>query len=79
MSDHALQSLLPRATKSWQQGKHESTIDLVLASEELATSIVKCNIHTTERGSDYTAIESVFDIATPERVVETRLTDAENK
>ena len=73
MSEHALRSLLRRGTKTWQQGNQESTIDLVLASEELATSVVKCAIHTTEHGSDHRAIETTFDVATPERVVEARL------
>jgi hypothetical protein len=73
MSEHALRSLLPRGTKTWQRGDHESTIDLVLASEELATSVVKCIVHTTEHGSDHRAIETTFDVATPERVVGTRL------
>jgi hypothetical protein len=65
MSDHALQNLLPRGTKTWQQGNRESTIDLVLASEELATSVVKCTIHTTERGSDHRAIESTMIFSNP--------------
>ena len=73
MSEHALHSLLPRGTKTWQRGNHESTIDLVLASEELATSVVKCTVHTTEHGSDHRAIQTTFDVATPERAVETRL------
>jgi endonuclease/exonuclease/phosphatase family metal-dependent hydrolase len=73
MSEHALRSLLPRGTKTWQRGNHESTIDLVLASEELATSVVKCTIHGTEHGSDHRAIETTFDVATPERAVEARL------
>jgi hypothetical protein len=73
MTEYALRSLLPRGTKTWQRGNHESTIDLVLASEELATSVVKCTIHSTEHGSDHRAIETIFDVATPERVVEARL------
>jgi hypothetical protein len=73
MNDHALQSLLPRGTKTWQKGNQESTIDLMLASEELATSTVKCVVHTTEHGSDHRAIETTFDVATPEQVVEQRL------
>jgi hypothetical protein len=73
MSEHDLHSLLPRGTKTWQRGDHESTIDLVLASEELATSVVKCTVHTTEHGSDHRAIKTTFDVATPERVVEARL------
>jgi hypothetical protein len=54
-------------------GNHKSTIDLVLASEELATSVVKCTVHPTEHGSDHRVIETTFDVATPERVVEARL------
>ena len=73
MSEHALCSLLPRGTKTWQRGIHESTIDLVLTPEELATSMVKCTIHSTEHGSDHRAIETMFNVATPERVVEARL------
>ncbi len=73
MSDYGLRSLLPRGTKTWQQGKHKSTIGLVLASEDLATSMVKCTIHTTEHGSDHRALKTTFDITTPERVVETGL------
>lgn len=73
MSEYALHSLLPRGTKTWQSCDRESTIDLILASEELATSMVKCVIHATEHGSDHRAIETTFDVATPERVVEGRL------
>ena len=73
MSDHALQSLLPRGTKTWQKGNCETTIDLILVSEGLATSMVKCTVHTTEHGSDHRAIETTFNIATPERVIEARL------
>jgi hypothetical protein len=65
MNDLALSSLLQRGTKTWQGGRHETTIDLVLASEELAASIVKCLIHGTEHGSDHRAIETVFDISAP--------------
>jgi hypothetical protein len=73
MSEYALHSLLPRGTKTWQRGNHESTIDLVLASDELATSVVKCTVHTMEHGSDHRAIKTTFDVATPERAVEARL------
>ena len=73
MSDHALRSLLPRGTKTWQRGNHESTIDLILVSEELAMSVVKCTTHTTEHGSDHRAIETTFDVATAERVDKARL------
>jgi len=73
MSEHALRSLLPRGMKTWQRGNHESTIDLALASEELATSVVKCTIHSTEHRSDHRAFETTFDVGTPERVAEARL------
>lgn len=73
MSVYALHSLLPRGLKRWQSGKRQSTIDLILASEELATSMEKCAIHTTEHESDHRAIETTFDVATPERAVEARL------
>jgi len=72
MSDHALHTLLPRGTKTWQQRNRESIVDLMLASEKLATSMVKCAIHTTEYGSDHKAIETTFNVITPERVVESR-------
>jgi exonuclease III len=65
MSDFALSSLLPRGTKTWQAGEYESTIDLVLASEELTASAVKCVIHETEHGSDHCAIETAFDVSIP--------------
>ena len=73
MSEHALHSLLPRGTKTWQSGNRETTIDLVLASEELASLMVKCTIHQTEHGSDHRVIETTFDVATPERIIEERL------
>ena len=33
-----------------KNGNHETTIDIVLASEELASTVVKCTIHSTEHG-----------------------------
>ncbi|KAI3091337.1 hypothetical protein CBS147333_10307 [Penicillium roqueforti] len=65
MNDLALSSLLRRGTKTWhgggQYGDCESTIDLVLASENLTDYMVKCAIPETEHGSDHCAIETVFD------------------
>src|SRR5690348_849111 len=55
------------------KGICETTIDLVLASEELASTMVKCAIPTTEHGSDHRAIETSFHVATPDRVIEQRL------
>ena len=41
MIEHALSSLLPRGTKTWQCGDYETTIDLVLASKELVDIVIK--------------------------------------
>ena len=61
MNDFALRSLLPRGTKTWHGWDYDTTIDLVLASTDLADTIVKCAIHSTEHGSDHRAIETVFN------------------
>ncbi|GKU14944.1 unnamed protein product, partial [Fusarium langsethiae] len=65
MNDFMLRSLLRRGTKTWQGGDYETTIDLVLASEELADANTKCAIHGTEHGSDHRTIETAFDISDP--------------
>jgi exonuclease III len=67
MNKHGLCSLLPQGTKTWQGPHNETTIDLVLATAELADAIVECTIHATEHGSDHRAIQTTFDIETPER------------
>ena len=69
MSDHSLHSLLPRATRTWQNRRHESTIDLVLVSDELASAMIRCGVHATEHGSDHRAIETIFDVASPDHTV----------
>jgi hypothetical protein len=51
----------------------ESTIDLILASKELAATLIQCRVHRTEHGLDYRAIKTSFSIALPELVVEQRL------
>ena len=61
MTEHALSSLLPRGTKTWQGGEYETTIDLVLASRELADAVTRCAIYATEHGSDHRTIETMFD------------------
>ena len=65
MNEFALSSLLKRGTKTWygagQSGDCESTIDLVLASENLIDLIVKCTILRTEHGSDHYTIKTVFE------------------
>src|SRR5436305_10574402 len=73
MSHHSLRSLLLKGTKTWQHNNYETTIDLILASEELASRVVKCTIHETEHGSDHRAIETIFDITSPEHTTKQRL------
>ncbi|KAJ0131146.1 Ubiquitin conjugation factor E4 [Fusarium oxysporum f. sp. albedinis] len=73
MNDFMLRSLLRRGTKTWQSGDYETTIDLVLASEELADANIKCAIHGIEHGSDHRTIETVFDISVPAPKQEERL------
>ena len=65
MIEHALSSLLPRGTKTWQGGNYETTIDLVLASKELADTVTRCAIYATEHGSDHRTIETAFDSPVP--------------
>ena len=65
MNELTLSTLLPRGTITWQAGGYGSTIDLVLASEELAEAVIRCGVHRTEHGSDHRAIETVFDIEVP--------------
>uniref|UniRef100_A0A093ULR6 Retrovirus-related Pol polyprotein from type-1 retrotransposable element R1 n=1 Tax=Talaromyces marneffei PM1 TaxID=1077442 RepID=A0A093ULR6_TALMA len=73
MAEHSLHSLLPRGIKTWQSGDIETTIDLALASTELAEEMVRCCIHYTNHGSDHQAIETEFDISIPDRSADARL------
>ena len=65
MDEFALRSLLRRGTKTWHGWDYDTTIDLVLASTDLADTTVKCAIHSTEHGSDHRTIETVFDTLVP--------------
>ncbi|KAK1837585.1 hypothetical protein CCHR01_19793, partial [Colletotrichum chrysophilum] len=73
MSEYSLLSLLPRGTKTWEKNEAATTIDLSLASEEIARTVVRCEIHPKNHGSDHRAIETVFDIAAPEAESRPRL------
>lgn len=55
-----LRSLLRCGTKTCQRGDYETTLGLILASEEFANVNIKCEIHGTEHGSDHCTIETVF-------------------
>ncbi len=65
INEFILNSLLRLGTKTWHGGDYETTIDLVLASEELTNATVKCTLYGTEHGSDHRTIEAVFDISVP--------------
>jgi Endonuclease-reverse transcriptase len=67
-----LDSLLPRGTITWQNGRHESTVDLMLASPDLAKDFFHCRPHPSSHGSDHMAIDTAFDLAVPERVSQPR-------
>ena len=73
MNELALNSLLPRGTKTWQNRDHETTIDLTLASEGLSDAMLKCAIHQTDHGADHRAIDTVIDISVPTPIQEDRL------
>ncbi|KAJ5860661.1 uncharacterized protein N7529_007971 [Penicillium soppii] len=66
MNEFGLSSLLKRGTKTWHGGGYsgdcESTIDLVLASENLTDSMIKCAVHGTGHGSDHVTIKTIFDV-----------------
>ncbi len=65
MGDLALSSLLSRGTKTWHSGDHETTIDLVPASEELKEATIRCTTHETEHGTDHRTIETIFEVSVP--------------
>jgi hypothetical protein len=73
MNKWSLESLLPRGTTTWQNGTYATTIDLMLASQESASSVLKCKIHDTEHGSDHRATETSFDVDVPEHTTQPRL------
>ncbi|KAK0368981.1 hypothetical protein CLIM01_13661 [Colletotrichum limetticola] len=73
MSEYSLRSLLPRGTKTWEKNEAATTIDLSLASEELARTVVRCALHETDHGSDHRTIETTFDMAGPEMESRPRL------
>ena len=73
IEDYSLRSLLPRGTKTWQNGNCKITINLILASDELASTIVKYTVYRTEYGFDHRAIKTIFNIAVPKHTLEQRI------
>lgn len=64
MLECQLQHSLPRGTITYSHynGAGQTTIDLVLVSQELRDSIVQCQTSETDHGSDHRLIESIFQI-----------------
>jgi ribonuclease HI len=62
MADLNLQNMLPRGTTTWQSdnGDYESTIDLMMATPQLAEEVITCTTEGTEHGSDHLAIRTTF-------------------
>jgi hypothetical protein len=73
MNRWGLESILPCGTKTWQNATRATTIDLMLASQELASNVLRCKIHDTEHGSDHCAIETSFDVDVPDHATQPRL------
>lgn len=73
MNRWSLESLLPRGTKTWQNATHATTIDLVLASKELASNVLRCKVHDTEHGSDHREIETASDVDIPDHATQPQL------
>ncbi|KAK7178484.1 zinc knuckle, partial [Paraphaeosphaeria sporulosa] len=60
MANLDLQSLAPQGTATWHSDddSRASTIDLILATPELANEVCSCSIDETEHGSDHSAIRT---------------------
>lgn len=62
MSEFSLSSLLPKGTKTQYNSEYKTTINLILALEELKEAIVKCVIYSIEYRLDYYIINTTFNI-----------------
>lgn len=71
--EHGLISLLPRETKTWEGPGDKSTIDLILASAELAEGMAHCWLYPTVHQIDHRAIQTEFDLVMPKTIVGPRL------
>ena len=73
MTDLHLHSLLPRGTITYEGAVGQSTIDLILASDDLTDDVMQCDIYGEEHGSDHRAIRTSLNIRRPERTLRSRL------
>ena len=64
MSQYGLQSLLRRGTITWQHPSEQlqSTQDLMLASNDLASRCEYCRLAGNDHGSDHRPIEASFEL-----------------
>lgn len=62
MNESPLSSLLPRSKKTWQDKDYETTIDLMLATEELSNNLVQYGIYGTDHGLDHQTINTTLNI-----------------
>jgi len=62
--DLQLQSLLQPGTITWEHQTQDlsSTVDVVLASTDLAEEKLRCQVHGTDHGSDHKAIKATFTL-----------------
>jgi hypothetical protein len=68
MAGFGLQSLLPRGTITFEGTQGHSTVDITLASPNLTRSLLRCQVHSVEHGSDHRAIVSTFRADIPDPV-----------
>ncbi|TKA44234.1 hypothetical protein B0A49_13576, partial [Cryomyces minteri] len=73
MDQHGLQSLLQPGVITFQRSRFRSTIDLSLASQWLASNLVRCTLWGNEYGSDHRAVLTEFDITEEAEQTEARL------
>lgn len=68
MQEHALTSLLPTGTVTWENydGSACSTVDILLETR-VSDACTHCGIHRNDHGSDHKAIRAHFEVATVER------------
>lgn len=61
--------MLPAGTVTWEHhsGSQQSTVDVIMANAELASQVMRCQIHEHDHGSDHKAIAIEFDKLAPTR------------
>ena len=67
MENLFLISLLPSGTITRRQGDEELTIDLMFSTAKLVEATICCHIYDTQHRSDHLLIETIFDLAIPDR------------